>query len=261
MHQRDCKTITFIGAGNVATQLATLFHESGCDIQQVFSRDIEKAQQLAKKVAAKGVNTLSDLHVNSDIYLLAVKDDAIEEIAHALNLANKICVHTSGSVDMNALQGIAKNIGVFYPLQQFNINQPINPNRVPLLIEASNVETLNSIENFARLVFTDVQTVDSTTRGKIHIAAVMVNNFMHHIAAKCRDYASENGFEFELLIPLMEETCRKMVSENLKETQTGPARRNDKKVLEKHQQAIEDKHLRAIYKTISESISDYYNAQ
>ncbi|MDD4638117.1 MAG: NAD(P)-binding domain-containing protein, partial [Bacteroidales bacterium] len=49
---KESPTVTFIGAGNLATQLALCLHKSGIKIIQVFSRTEEAASLLAMKVGA-----------------------------------------------------------------------------------------------------------------------------------------------------------------------------------------------------------------
>ena len=65
--------------------------------------------------------------------------------------------------------------------------------------------------------------------------------------------SEESNFDFSLLLPLIQKTFSQMDNNPLK-LQTGPALREDKKVMDKHLQIIEDENIKLIYKLISESI-------
>ena len=65
--------------------------------------------------------------------------------------------------------------------------------------------------------------------------------------------SEESNFDFSLLLPLIQKTFSQIDNNPLK-LQTGPAIREDKKVMDKHLEIIEDENIKLIYKLISESI-------
>src|SRR5882757_850049 len=112
--------ITIIGSGNVATHLSAAFKNAGHRIAQVYSRDMQNAALLAYHVGAEAVNDLNNITVDTDIFIIAVKDDVIAEIIPLLCGFKKLIVHTSGAVDMELIQSFTELAGVFYPLQTFS---------------------------------------------------------------------------------------------------------------------------------------------
>src|SRR6185312_11394489 len=108
--------IVLIGSGNVATQLAGIFVEKGMKIGQVYSHTLEHAEILAHIVNCDAIDDLNKIRQDADLYIIAVKDDVIEEVAANLNLPGKTVVHTSGSVSLEAIKNISDHTGVFYPL-------------------------------------------------------------------------------------------------------------------------------------------------
>src|SRR3569832_317962 len=106
--------ITIIGSGNVATHLAAAFKNAGHSIVQVYSRDIQNASLLAYHVKADAIDSLEQVNPATDLFVIAVKDDAIEPKASELARYNKLIVHTSGATDLQALQKHTQNAGVFY---------------------------------------------------------------------------------------------------------------------------------------------------
>ena len=74
-------------------------------------------------------------------------------------------------------------------------------------------------------------------------------------------YLDENNLDFDLLKPLIKETARKIESMAPSEAQTGPAKRNDLKTIEKHLHLLEDSPYKTLYKQLTEAIQDTYGKQ
>ena len=128
------ENVVIIGAGNLATQLALALFEKGIQVKQVYSRKIESASELAGKVNASFINDLSQLLPEADLYIIAVKDSAIQEVLENLRLNNEqLVVHTAGSVPMSILEGFSNNYGVFYPLQTFSKSRKVDFSDYPNL--------------------------------------------------------------------------------------------------------------------------------
>jgi predicted short-subunit dehydrogenase-like oxidoreductase (DUF2520 family) len=133
--------ISIIGSGNVARALAKRIFESGHEINAIFGRDYSKASELARSVQSKAVEKLAKLPEDSDVYILAVKDDAIVEVAKAIESKKGIIAHTSGATPLSIFEGIQQNFGVFYPLQTFSAEIEADFNELPICISANNIET------------------------------------------------------------------------------------------------------------------------
>ena len=92
--------IVLIGAGNLGARLGIRMAECGIAPVQVFSRNMDKARLLGETIGAEYVNRLGDVYPDADVYLIAVHDDAIGEVAKELSthLGNSPFVaHTSGA--------------------------------------------------------------------------------------------------------------------------------------------------------------------
>ena len=73
----EIKTISFIGSGNVATNLAVALKAKGFTIDTILSQTLQNATVLAAKVNAKGTDELNQLDQTSDLYIISLKDDVI----------------------------------------------------------------------------------------------------------------------------------------------------------------------------------------
>ena len=140
---KDIKTITFIGAGNVATHLAKAFFFEDFEIEQVYSNNIDNALALADEVNSIAIDNVINLNSNSDLYIVAIKDDAIENVLQQIIDKNIFIVHTSGSIPITVFEQTGfNNYGIFYPLQTFSKLKAINLLDVPFCIEANEQEDI-----------------------------------------------------------------------------------------------------------------------
>ena len=247
--------ITIIGSGNVATHLAAAFKNAGHAIVQVYSRDMQNASLLAYHVKAEAIDSLEQINPETDLFVIAVKDDAIEPIAAELAKYNKMIVHTSGATSLQILQKHAQNVGVFYPLQTFSKTRELNFNTVPLCIEGADDKIASTLNELAYTVSQNVYRVNSEQRKTLHLAAVFACNFPNYLYHMSQQLLTEKQLPFDLLRPLILETAEKVQEHLPADVQTGPAVRNDEKTMASHlEQLQENPDLQAIYKLLSQGI-------
>ena len=252
--------ITIIGSGNVATHLSAAFKNAGHRIAQVYSRDMQNAALLAYHVGAEAVNDLNDITADADIFIIAVKDDAIAGIMPQLARFKKLIVHTSGAVDMQLIQSFTEQAGVFYPLQTFSKTKELNFREVPLCIEGATEEITKELEDLARGVSNNVYRVNSAQRKILHLAAVFACNFTNHLYALSEQLLAQNNMDFAMLRPLILETADKIKEHSPADVQTGPAVRNDEQTMQKHLQMLNGSpKLQEIYTLLSQDIIKNHN--
>ena len=246
--------IVIIGSGNVATVLGRQLKKNGLNILQVVSRDINHAELLSQELQSGYTDFNGIIDVNADIYLLALSDTAFAGDLSFLKLDQKIVLHTAGSVSSDVLKKISPNYGVFYPLQTLSKHQHEIP-AIPFLIEGSNLETLQTIRDLAMKISNQVEIMDDISRQKIHIAAVMVNNFTNHLFHLAEKFCREENINFDLLKPLIQETAHKIATMSPMLAQTGPAKRKDLDTINQHLQLLEKyPEIKEIYTNLTNSI-------
>jgi predicted short-subunit dehydrogenase-like oxidoreductase (DUF2520 family) len=247
--------IVFIGAGNVATHLAFALEQAGKQIVQVYSRTEPSARQLADELYTEFTTDLNEINQSADLYIISLTDDATQEMAEKLKLADKPVVHTSGSLPMDLLRGTSDNYGVLYPLQTFSKNRKVSFREIPVCVEANSPLMLQKLHQLAGEISGHVTEVDSERRKILHLAAVFACNFPNYMYYLAGKIAEEGGFEFNILRPLIEETASKVSKEPPADAQTGPAIRGDQAVIDMHMDGLKDKPaLREIYRLISREI-------
>ena len=247
--------ITIIGSGNVATHLAAAFKNAGHIIGQVYSRDLQNASLLAYHVRAEATDSLDQIDPETDLFVIAVKDDAIETIASELAKYGKLIVHTSGATDLQVLLNHTKNAGVFYPLQTFSKTKEVNFNTVPLCIEGADEQITSKLNELAYTITQNVYRINSAERRTLHLAAVFACNFPNYLYYLSQQLLAEKQLPFDLLRPLILETAEKVQEQLPTGVQTGPAIRNDEKTMAAHlQELVEKPELQELYKLLSQGI-------
>jgi predicted short-subunit dehydrogenase-like oxidoreductase (DUF2520 family) len=250
--------VSIIGAGNVATHLGQRFFDCKISLVNVFSRDYLKAQQLAKRVEAIPVNQLSDLSDEADIFIIAVKDDAIRLVAEQILFQNKLVVHTSGATPSTVFEKAFERYGIFYPLQTFSVGQPVNFETLPICVDANSVEDLKLLEDLGKLICPNIYKIDDKERAILHVCAVMVNNFTNHLYSIANDVLDRENISMNILKPLIQETVNKIQSNSPKEMQTGPAARKDSQTIKEHLDFLEKyPNYQMMYRMMSESIQEF----
>ena len=178
--------------------------------------------------------------------LIAVSDYAIQEVSNQLSLTNAVVAHTSGASSIDLLSN-HKYRGVFYPLQTFSKQQQLNWSEIPILWEGNNKLADEKLENLSQLLSQIVTKSDEKQRLSMHLAAVVVNNFSNHLYAEAHRFCKSNHVSFDLLIPIIEETTKKIKQLDPKESQTGPASRGDIETIQRHKAIPMTEELKDIY--------------
>lgn len=218
MHrQNEDMKVAVIGTGNVGTQFARIF-----------------------KTEPIPARTLDRLPLDADLYIICVSDSAVKDVADKLPEVTGTVVHTTGSVPMDVLKDVrCGGFGVLYPFQTISKGRPLPPSSIPLLVEASDEETLRRIEECAKKYgFDRIERADSEKRRRVHLCGTFACNFTNAMIGISQKILSESGIAPEIIQPLVEETVEKLRSLPASEAQTGPAARKDHTTLYLHKSLL-----------------------
>lgn len=274
--------IVFLGSGNLATNLSLALKAAGEDIIQIFSRTKENAQALADKLHCDSCTSISDIRTDADVYIFSVKDDALPSLIEQLAIKfsgslptgegggrgrtlHPIFLHTAGSVPLSVfpsniqtpprgLEGLS--YGVLYPMQTFSKDRAVNFREIPCFIEASDNATLGIIKEMASKISDNVVECSSDKRKKLHLAAVFACNMTNHCYRLAEKVLEEEGIDFSLYQPLIQETANKVRELSPRKAQTGPMVRYDKTIMEAQIALINDERTRQIYRLMADSIHE-----
>ena len=247
--------IVIIGSGNTAAVLGRKFIAAKHRIIQIVSRNASAASELAYEWDTESANYMSLLSRNADVYIIAVADSALEEVVSDLKLPGKVVAHTAGSVSKDVLKPVSSHYGVFYPLQSLRKEVNSLPD-IPVFYEGSDEKATETLRRLAESIsFEKPAVAASEDRLKLHVAAVIVNNFANHLYALAENYCKKEGLSFRQLIPLIQETVDRLKTTSPASTMTGPAVRNDQDTIQKHLELLAGyPQLQKVYRLLTDSI-------
>ena len=83
---------------------------------------------------------MTDIHRlnrDADVYILAVKDSVLPTLAATIgaSVADKVLLHTAGSVPMDVFAGHTRHYGVLYPMQTFSKRKLVDFSEVPCFVD------------------------------------------------------------------------------------------------------------------------------
>ena len=112
--------VALIGRGRVATHMGKALLKAGHGVVSVNSR------------------TLEELPQDADVYIIAVKDSALQEVIQQLTKrltadtpslwrgqGEALLLHTAGSMPLSVFDGYSGNGGVLYPMQTFSMDREV----------------------------------------------------------------------------------------------------------------------------------------
>ena len=227
--------IVVIGRGRLAANLLPALEKAGHEVVSINSR------------------TLEELPQEADVFVVSVKDAALQEvIAQATKgREQQLFVHTAGSMPISVFEGYTSRYGVWYPMQTFSKERRVDFAEIPVFIEGEAPQIRQLAESVSKRVY-ELSTAD---RKYLHLAAVFACNFTNHCYALAAGILEQHGLPFDVMLPLIDETARKVHVMHPQEAQTGPAVRYDKNVIGMQASMLEG-NMRKLYEQLSVSIHE-----
>ena len=256
--------IILIGSGNLATNLGKALKKAGHDILQVYSRTATSAEALATILGCPATTHLTAIDNRADMYILSIKDkalrDVIGELTRALissgaGLAEKVFLHTAGSMPLDVFKDHVPHYGVFYPMQTFSKAREVDFSIIPSFIEWSDETAHALLTALAESVTRRVYPLSTADRKYLHLSAVWACNFVNHCYDIAAGILAAHHLPFDAMLPLIDETARKVHSLSPHDAQTGPAVRYDENVIAAQSALLaDDPALQQLYELLSKSI-------
>ena len=263
--------IAIIGAGRVATNLAPALQTSRAEgvegvedieVVEVWSRTRASAEALAARVGCRASwGSYEAVTREADLYLLALKDDALSEAVCQLHSGREqaLMAHTAGSMPLSLFVDAGHERGaVFYPMQTFSKERRVDFSTVHFFLEAAQEADAQLLKRLALALTGNAQLVHRSTsalRRQLHLAAVFACNFSNHCFAISDELLRECNLDFSVMLPLVEETVAKLHDLSPREAQTGPAVRRDEQVMGLQRAMLVNRpDLQRLYTLLSEDI-------
>ncbi|AZA72491.1 Rossmann-like and DUF2520 domain-containing protein [Chryseobacterium indoltheticum] len=242
-----------IGSGNVAYHLAKAFIQNGISLAQIFGRNEKELQKISSEL---NISYSTENLQDADLYIICVSDNSVDDVSKIIAKKDCLVAHTSGSLPKEILIGQYRKSS-FYPLQTFSKTKNLDYKKIPFFIETENEEDQRILTDLASKISDNVMESTHEKRKYIHLTAVFACNFVNHLFARAKEISDAQEIPFDYFLPLINETVQKISEIEPKSAQTGPAVRNDKRILELHERLLKDESLE-IYKTMNHSIKKMY---
>ena len=224
--------VVLIGRGRLATNLLVALQQAGHEVVSINSR------------------TLEGLPLEADAFIVAVKDSALEEVVRRATKGREqqLFLHTAGSMPMSLFEGHTSRYGVFYPMQTFSKERLVDFAEIPVFIEGADPAIRPLAESISRRVYE----LSTEARKYLHLSAVFACNFVNHCYALSAELLEQHGLPFDVMLPLIDETARKVHELHPHDAQTGPAVRYDENVIRMQSALLADNpELQQIYELLS----------
>jgi len=252
--------INIIGSGNVAWHISNALTNTDFKVQQICSRNLASAKQMANTFGYEAVNTIKDFKL-ADAIILAVDDDEIGNVSKQLsNISDTVVVHTSGSVSIDTLLP-HENRAVLWLIESLTKGEKVNYYKIPAIVHYSNAYSNNLVYEIAKSISNVVHILADKERRALHLGAVMANNFTNHLFTLLQNFTASNNIDFSLLHPIINSTFQNAQQKDPHVIQTGPAIRHDKATIDYHLEILKQHpQLKEIYTTFTNSIQSTHKA-
>lgn len=246
--------IVLIGSGNMAWFIGSRLHAPYI-IEQVYSPTKEHAAALGHELNAPFVCSEADIAQNADIYILAVKDDVVHQLARTLKRPNALVVHTAGSINLQDIASISSHTASIWPMYSIHKNELPVHRQIPLLVQSAQKEDLEFIRPIANMLSDTIYLLDDEQKKWAHLAAVFANNFTNHIVGISQELLKQHQIPEDLILPILQNTVDKLKSQSAFQIQTGPAVRHDNQTIASHRLMLQKfQSWKEIYESLTISI-------
>ena len=250
-----------LGTGNVAWFVAGRAAAAGWKCMGVWGRKRESVAKIGVVLNAPVIADLKEITEGADAILLALSDGAIAEVAGLLPTHRKTTVvHFSGTLSLEVLLP-HPNRAVCWPV--YSIAGKVGSEVIiPFAGESSSPTSEKALSLLAGGLGGMLTMMKAVQRAQLHLSAVLANNFVNHLLVLAGRNAAEAGLPFEMLQPLIAQTCARAAGGPEQLLQTGPAVRGDAKTAAAHLQLLTQypEQVR-LYEVLSASIKAVYKPE
>jgi predicted short-subunit dehydrogenase-like oxidoreductase (DUF2520 family) len=265
-------TTFLVGAGPVATALAGALRLGGVPVLGLWARRAAPARAAGSTAGVAAFSSAPpDLLLETEVVILAVRDQAITEVAQKLlgtGLINKrhVLLHCAGAASAKDVLGPVAaqvaGIGTLHPLSAIADGKlamralkgtvfGVEGDDVGRATASKLVAALNGV----------VLGLDSTQMAAYHAAAAMASNYLVALidaaAAVLASVGVAQDRAAKALVPLAEGALRNIAAHGTTGGLTGPVRRGDLTTVSRHLEAIRERpELAEIYRVLAHRAVD-----
>ena len=265
-------TTFIVGAGPVATALAGALRLGGVPVLGLWARRAAPARSAGSTAGVAAFSSAPpDLLLETEIVILAVRDQAITEVAQMLlgtGLVNKrhVLLHCAGAASarelLGAVAGQVAGIGTLHPLSAIADGKTSMRTLKGTVFgvegdDAGRAAATKLVGAISGVVLA----LDSTQMAAYHAAAALASNYIvaaiDAAAAVLAGAGVSQDRAAAALVPLAEGALRNIGAHGTVKGLTGPVRRGDPATVSRHLEALRDRpDLAEIYRVLARRAVD-----
>jgi predicted short-subunit dehydrogenase-like oxidoreductase (DUF2520 family) len=270
------KTISFVGAGALASAMARLLQARGYAICEVLSREEaasqRKARSLALAVGAEAT-TLTKARLDCDVLWLAVPDGAIESVAGDLARelerrvilccrpqaqGPRIILHASGALSSEVLAALAAcgvETGSAHPMMTFVAGEPPSLEGVWFAVEGT-CKAVRAARALAKKLGARSFTIEPQSKALYHAFGAMLSPMLATELEAAERIGLRAGIDAKqvrrIMEPIVLRTVRNVLRAGAGKSFSGPLARGDVRTVERHLESLEGMAEAGVYRALME---------
>jgi len=258
------KTISFVGAGALASGLAKSLDAQGFTITEIIARPVRvskrKAAVLAHSVGAVAT-TLEDATLSCDMLWLAVPDEVVEDVSRALAgraELPQIVLHASGALSSLALAALAKRgvqTGSAHPMMTFVAGEPPSLKGVWFAVEGS-LAAVRAARAVATQLGANTFTIKPGNKALYHAFGAMLSPMLATELAAAEQLGRRAGISARdvrrIMEPIVLRTVQNVLRNGAGKSFSGPLARGDVSTVASHLESLGSLPESLVYRALME---------
>ncbi len=218
--------IVVVGPGRAGMSLAIAAQRGGHAVVGVLGRN--GAPDAAAALAALDLRW-GDPLPDSDLIVVAVRDDSLAEVARRLGPQEAPAVHLSGLTPTAVLHPLGGPVGSFHPLQTLPTPEAGAAALAGsfVAVTAADPALESRLHDLARSIGARPFNLEESSKALYHAGAASVSNFVTTALALGSEAFAEAGVPFDVARPLVETAVAKAFELGPSVALTGPIARGD----------------------------------
>lgn len=230
-----------LGAGRAGAVLAAVLGNAGAAVD-CWSRTDAGARRATSQLPGVAIASGPLPSGRWDVALLAVPDDALERVVHALSASDvdaSVWLHVSGARDELILAPLGAHVGTCHPLQTLTGSAAdVAALRGAFFAVSGDDVAIEAARSLAAAAGGVAGHVPAASRAAYHLAAVLAGNGVFALLEAAREACARAGIEApalqEGLAHLAEQSARNAAALGTADAATGPVVRGDAGTVQRH---------------------------
>lgn len=243
--------IAIVGAGTLASALASAFHSNGYRISEIVSRSNPQSLRRARILASatqSSATTAQAAELSAGLVWICVPDDAIASVASQVvgerDWRGKIVVHSSGALSSDALEPLRRKgaeVASAHPLMTFVTSSQPKLAGVPFALEGT-AKALTAVEGIIGDFGAQAFRIAREEKAAYHAFGFFSSPAIVALVAAAIDVGKLAGLDAkrarDLMEPIVRQTIDNCFRTSPQQAFSGPVRRGDIETIRKHLEVL-----------------------